>query len=203
MPYKLTTKTFLVFVAVIIPLRIVTLFKPVPTYGSYYFHQGADYAEKGDAAKAIENYKMALYHNPDQPQANVRMGAYYSQKGDHAAALIHYRRIVNAHLKARKYSPAYNALGKFYFDQKNLPAAIDMFNQSISLGSVDTNRYYLGLISLINNDVDSAKAHLKQLRDDKRGQKIQPYYDRLEKLIEEKSNDPGFVIEDFAENAIR
>jgi len=201
MPTKLTSKSIFLIIAGILILRLATLFMPVPTYADYYINQGILNAENNNFSQALESYKKALDHNQNHPEANYQLGVIYSKKGDEGSALKHYQKVVDSNFIESRYALAYHVLGTHYFDQKDFPTSIAFFNKAISIRGIRKDYYYLGLIHLINNDVQKAKEQLSKMHDGlvastEERLRVQPFYNRLYELIMKKSENPNYVIKE-------
>lgn len=129
-------------------------------YSEAHNYLGTLYSADGLWDKAITEFDQALanplYDTPAVPLYNAGW-AYYSKK-DYKNALAKYREALNKQPMTALQPQIEKNIGLIYFDQSNMPDAIDHFKKSVELNSyLYDAHFYLGQCYLKIRDKAKAK----------------------------------------------
>lgn len=110
--------------------KYVITVSPTPVPVSYN-NLGIFYARKGDYAKAIVEYKMALTVKPDYVEAYNNLGIVYARKNLYGKAILEYKKAITI---KPDYAKAYNNMAVAYFYTHNYRLAVKYCDKAIQLG---------------------------------------------------------------------
>ena len=116
--------------------------------------------ERGQAAKAIDEYQRALEIEPDFLEARYNLAAAYNSLGRHVEAIAQYQKAVEI---APNSAEAHNNLARALFQQGQLAEAIDQFQQALRIKPDDAvARYNLGNALILQGQLGDAIAQYKE-----------------------------------------
>ncbi len=138
--YSELGKYLIIFVAI---LTLVNL--PIPGYssanpGKAHYTLGVVYSQKGDNAKAEEEYQKAIEYNPGLGNAYTNLGSIYGDQGKHRLALEYYEKAIQN--GADSAFVWYN-IGIEYFNQGLLEQAQKYYQLSLQVREDDPKVHYL------------------------------------------------------------
>ncbi len=111
----------------------------VKDIAAYYYNQGVARYEKGDYAKAINNYTKAIELKPRYAEAYYNRGIAYDDKGQYDRAIEDYSKAIEID---PKYSDAYINRGIAYGRKGEYDKAIIDLNEAIEIDPNGANAYY-------------------------------------------------------------
>ena len=155
-------------------------------YSEAHNYLGTLYLDKGLADKAIEEFDKALanpvYDTPVMPLYNAGL-AYYSKK-DYSKALTKFHQALQRDPKTDLQPQIEKNVGLIYFEQSNIPDAVQHFKKSIELNpNLYDAQFLLGECYLKTKDKVNAKkafqAVIKLAPQSTFGQKAKTYLQSL------------------------
>lgn len=148
-------KYLLVFLIILIPVNLEIPGYSTANPGQAHYALGSIYSEKGDRAKATEEFEKAVYYNPNLAEAYVNLGSIYGDQGKHELALEHYEKALEK--GADSAFVLYN-VGIEYQNQELFDQAQEKYELSLSLRDDNPKVHYLlGEIYLKKGMVEEAK----------------------------------------------
>lgn len=141
-----------------------------------YFLRGIIFKEKGDTAKAINNFQITVDKDPQYYDAYVMLGLLYYRKQD-SLAIDYYKAAINLKPKSIE---AHYGLAMFYQENKKEKNAIDEYN--LIINTIDSTYifawYNIGYVNLeyLKNYKEAIKYFTKTLQID--STYIEAYYNR-------------------------
>jgi len=94
---------------------------------------GVAYAEKGDFAKAMEQFNIVLKIDPNDDMANFNVARVLEERGMKDQALAGYREVLKIGIDKLMISNAYCAIGRLLAAKGDYEEALDSFAQGIKL----------------------------------------------------------------------
>ncbi len=95
-----------------------------------HFNLGVDYQKRGNAVKAIEEYKNVLKSDPDNAEAHNNLGAIYKEQGNLEKALEHYKFVVKSNPGMDE---VHNNLGVIYYLRGDQEEAVEEYRKALEL----------------------------------------------------------------------
>jgi tetratricopeptide (TPR) repeat protein len=108
--------------------------------GQAYYALGVVYSKKGDMIKAEEEYKKAIWYNPNLGNAYANLGAIYGDQGKHQLALEYYQKALQAGVDS---AFVFYNIGIEYYNQGQLDQAQKNYELSLALREDDPEVHYL------------------------------------------------------------
>jgi Tfp pilus assembly protein PilF len=108
--------------------------------GQAYYTLGVIYSQKGDMIKAEEEYKKAIWYNPNLGNAYANLGAIYGDQGKHQLALEYYQKALQAGVDS---AFVFYNIGIEYYNQGQLDQAQKNYELSLALREDDPEVHYL------------------------------------------------------------
>lgn len=105
-----------------------------PHYGKpelAYTNLGLAYLKKGALPQAVEQFRTAITHQPDLPEAHYNLGLVYSRLGEREQAIRAFREAIRYR---PSYVAAYSSLGKALLEAGRMDEAHVALEQVVSLG---------------------------------------------------------------------
>ncbi len=117
-------------------------FKPLLTVVVIFLSGFAALASSGcdSAAKELNDLQQAVWQNPEDPQAYVRLGNAYARRQQYEKAVDSYEKALA--LNPQSGMTVYPALGAAYFNRKQYPEALEYFKKSLEFSPDDSLRFY-------------------------------------------------------------
>jgi len=142
-----------------------------PSSRSYY-KLGEVLAQRGNWAKAIENFEVALRINPRYIYAHTVLGFAFAIQGRLTEALEQFDDALRI---APRYARAHTGLGLVFARQGKLSEASDQFRRALESATGDAQaHFYLGLIQKKQGQWEEAAAHFRQaVRADPNSEQVQ------------------------------
>jgi protein O-mannosyl-transferase len=130
-----------------------------PSSRSYY-KLGEVLAQRGDLAKAIENFEAALRINPRHTYAHTGLGFIFAIQGRLTEALEQFDDALRI---APRFASAHTGLGLVFARQGKLSEASDQFRRALEIDAGDAQAHTnLGLILKKRGQWGEAAAHFRQ-----------------------------------------
>jgi Tfp pilus assembly protein PilF len=130
-----------------------------PSSRSYY-KLGEVLAQRGDLAKAIENFEAALRINPRHTYAHTGLGFIFAIQGRLTEALEQFDDALRI---APRFATAHTGLGLVFARQGKLSEASDQFRRALEIDAGDAQAHTnLGLILKKQGQRGEAAAHFRQ-----------------------------------------
>jgi Tfp pilus assembly protein PilF len=130
-----------------------------PSSRSYY-KLGEVLAQRGNWAKAIENFEVALRINPRYIYAHTSLGFAFAIQGRLTEALEQFDDALRI---APRFARAHTGLGLVFAWQGKLSEASDQFRRALESAAGDAQaHFYLGLILKKQGQWEEAAAHFRQ-----------------------------------------
>jgi tetratricopeptide (TPR) repeat protein len=131
----------LIVVTLALLVSACTTYQPpkVKDNAAYYYNQGVARYEKGDYAKAINDYTKAIEWNPRYAEAYYNRGIAYDDKGQYDRAIKDYTEAIEIN---PRYSDAYVNRGIAYGRKGEYDQAVLDFNEAIGIDPNGANAYY-------------------------------------------------------------
>ena len=92
------------------------------------------------ASKKLNDFQQAVWQNPEDPQAYIRLGNEYARQRQYEKAVDSYEKALA--LNPQSGITVYPALGAAYFNQKQYTRALDYFEKSLEFSPDDSLRFY-------------------------------------------------------------
>jgi protein O-mannosyl-transferase len=125
-----------------------------------HFKLGEILAQRGDLAKAIENFEAALRIDPRNTYAHTALGFAFAIQGKLTDALEQYDDALRV---APRFATAHTGLGLVFARQGKLSEASDQFRRALEIDSGDAQAHTnLGLILKKQGQRGEAAAHFRQ-----------------------------------------
>jgi tetratricopeptide (TPR) repeat protein len=99
------------FVTVSIGVLLASIYVGLPTLALFFNERGFDEYEKNQIESAIQNYKIAIILQPNNPASAYNMGLAYEELQDFENASINYKYAIS---KSKNFAPPYNNLAYLY-----------------------------------------------------------------------------------------
>jgi type IV pilus assembly protein PilF len=96
-----------------------------------YTNLGLAYLKKGSLPQAVEQFRAALSHQPDLPEAHYNLGLVYLRLGDREQAIRAFREAIRYR---PSYVEAYSSLGKALLEAGRTDEANEALGHVVSLG---------------------------------------------------------------------
>lgn len=113
-----------------------------------HYLQAAAGLERAHRAAALESYRTAVRHWPENPMAWMALGNGFYAAGDPDAAAGAYRQVL---LLDAGYAPAYNNLAQTLADRKQWDAAERMAGRALEIGGAHIDDYRVTLDTILRN----------------------------------------------------
>ncbi|MDG0814741.1 tetratricopeptide repeat protein [Bdellovibrio svalbardensis] len=131
------------------------------TQADYYFSMGEAYSLEGNAAKAIESFKMTLIYDQNSPTVNMRLAGEYLKQGMISESLTQAEEAVK---KDGKNVDAHLLLGGLYSSMKLYPKAMDQYHTVLKLDPKNTEApLYIGALYSEQKQSDKAVSYFESL----------------------------------------
>lgn len=131
------------------------------TQADYYFSMGEAYSLDGNAAKAIESFKMTLIYDQNSPTVNMRLAGEYLKQGMLSESLAQAEEAVK---KDDKNLDAHLLLGGLYSSMKLYPKAMDQYHTVLKLDPKNTEApLYIGALYSEQKQSDKAVSYFESL----------------------------------------
>lgn len=131
------------------------------TQADYYFAMGEAYSLEGNAAKAVESFKMTLVYDQESPMVNMRLAAEYLKQGLISESLGQAEEAVK---KDPKNVDARLLLGGLYSSMKLYPKALNEYNAVMKLQPTNTEApLYIGALYSEQKKSDTAVKYFESL----------------------------------------
>ena len=130
--HKISRRALLIATAVLATAAasVVVGVLPLPRLATYCNNRGVKLQQEGDLARAIENYRFALWFNRRYPEAHYNLGDAYEEIPDYNKAAEQYQLALDAD---PTFYPAYNNLARLYIlRQKDYVAAMRLLEHALS-----------------------------------------------------------------------
>jgi 4-amino-4-deoxy-L-arabinose transferase-like glycosyltransferase/Tfp pilus assembly protein PilF len=128
----------LLLICVPVNLRIPGYSEANP--GQAHYALGVTFAERGDLARAEEEYQAALSYDPAISEAYVNLGSIYGDRGDHQRSLEYYQTALK--MGADSALVFFN-IGIEYYNQDLLDQARENFESSLAMRDDNSQGHYL------------------------------------------------------------
>jgi tetratricopeptide (TPR) repeat protein len=150
-PFTICGVTAALFILVV--FGYLRLFPIIEASHPDHYAKNVDYVQsQGDIDRALKIARRATFVRPDDPLAYTVYGRVLLATGDSSEGLAQLHKAVNvrrelvlgAYQETRKYyyyAPARLTLGKYFFDQGNLPEAIAQFELARAYANISSEEY--------------------------------------------------------------
>ncbi len=92
------------------------------------------------ASKKLNDLQQAVWQNPEDPQAYIKLGNEYARQQQYDKAVDSYEKALT--LNPQSGMTVYPALGAAYFNQKQYTRALGYFEKSLEFSPDDSLRFY-------------------------------------------------------------
>lgn len=92
------------------------------------------------SSKELNDLQQAVWQNPEDPQAYIRLGNAYARQQQYDQAVESYEKALS--LNPQSGITVYPALGAAYFNRKKYTKALEYFKKSLEYSPDDSLRYY-------------------------------------------------------------
>lgn len=114
-----------------------------------------------DTEKAIENFRLALEHNPQSQDVLINLSAIYFEKGDLEEGMKYFKLLDE---KSLNDPTLFFNIGVLLFKGNQVDLAAEYLKKSLELDPSSVNGYYqLGLVCLNKGDLDEAKRSFEKV----------------------------------------